>query len=336
MSQIRSRIVCFGTYLPSRVVTNKELETYMDTSDEWIEQRSGIRERRWVTESDTTCSMAVAASKAALDKAGLKADDIDCIVFGALITDYVFPGTGVLLQRELGFTRTVPALDIRNQCSGFIYGLSVADAWIRSGMYKRILLVGSEIHSNALDISTRGRDISVLFGDGAGACIIEACTEKDSHIMDTVLHSEGLHAEKLTLTKPSANDHPRLKLFANNELGADFAPYMDGKLIFKNAVTRMTEVLHEITKKNKIDFSDIDMVIPHQANLRINTMILQGLKIPLEKSHHTIQKYGNTTMATIPITMSEAIDEGKIKRGDLVCLVAFGAGFTWGSTLLRF
>ncbi len=333
---LRTKILSTGMYVPSRVITNKELEPLLDTSDEWIQQRSGIVERRWVNDTDSTCSMAVAAAKDALKKSNMTADDIDMIIFGALVTDYIFPGTGVLIQKELGCTKNIPALDIRNQCSGFLYGLNVADAWIRSGMYKRILLIGSEIHSTSMDKSPSGRDISVLFGDGAGAVILEATTDESSMIIDTIIYSEGAFAEKLYLGKPSANDHDRLGIFKDGGFPREAFPIMDGKFVFKHAVSRMGEVLTEICKKNDVKFSDISMVIPHQANLRINHMILDSLGIPKEKSHHTIQKYGNTTMASIPLTLNEAIDIKKINRGDLIAFVGFGAGFTWGASLARF
>jgi 3-oxoacyl-[acyl-carrier-protein] synthase-3 len=322
-------------YVPKKVVTNKDLEKLMDTSDEWIQQRSGIKERRWVEPGDTTCKMAASAGRQALERANLKPDDIDLIIFGALLTDYVFPGTGVLLQRELGFSKPIPALDIRNQCSGFVYALSMADAWIRTGQYKRILIIGSEIHSTSLDISTRGRDVSVLFGDGAGAMIVEACDGSEGHIIDSVLHSEGKHAEALTVAKPSPNDFPRLKQ-DSGELPVEIYPYMDGKMVFKNAVTRMCEVMGELLQRNQVKPSELDFVIAHQANMRINLMVLEQLGIPAEKTHHTLDRYGNTTMATIPITFDEAVRLKKIKRGDLVAYVAFGAGFTWGANLLRY
>jgi 3-oxoacyl-[acyl-carrier-protein] synthase-3 len=333
-SQPRTRIVSTGFYVPSRVVTNHDLEKMMETSDEWIQQRSGIKERRWATAEDTTLGMAVSASKMALERANLNANDIDLIIFGALLTDYLFPGTGVLLQKALGFSKPVPALDIRNQCSGFVYALSVADAWIRSGQYKRILIVGSEIQSTSLDVSTRGRDVSVLFGDGAGAMIVEACEANQPHIIDSVLHSEGQFAEALMVAKPSSNDHPRLSIDRPNDLG--IYPHMDGKLVFKNAVTRMVECLHEILGRNQLTPKDLDFVVAHQANFRINQMVLNQLEVPMEKTHHTLDRYGNTTMATIPITFDEAATLGKVQRGQLVAFVAFGAGFTWGANLFRY
>lgn len=332
-NSLNTKIVSTGIFVPNKLVTNKDLEKIMDTSDEWIQQRSGIKERRWVTEKDTTLSMAVASSKQALERAKLKADDIDFIIFGALVTDYIFPGTGVLLQSELGFSKTVPALDIRNQCSGFVYALSVADAFIKSGKYKRILIVGSEIHSSSLQLNTTGRDISVLFGDGAGAMIVEATTEKTG-VIDSALHSEGKFSGALTLMKPSSNDHPRVP--DNTKLSQDFFPHMEGKLVFKNAVTRMVEVVGELLERNKLTADQIDFVVAHQANMRINQMVLDQLKIPFEKTHHTLDRYGNTTMATIPITFDEAVLEKKVKRGDLVIFVAFGAGFTWGANLIRY
>jgi 3-oxoacyl-[acyl-carrier-protein] synthase-3 len=331
---MKTRIVTTGMYVPPKVVTNKDLESMMDTSDEWIQQRSGIKERRWIEPGDTTLSMATKAARQALDRAQLKADDIDFILFGCLVSDYVFPGTGPMLQRALGFTRTVPALDIRNQCSGFVYAFSLADAMIRAGQYKRVLIVASEIHSTSMDKSTSGRDISVLFGDGAGAMIVEACDDKAGHIIDSVLHSEGKFAECLSMQKPSANDFPRIS--ANTFASGEHWPHMEGKLVFKNAVTRMPEVMKEILERNKLKAADIDFVVAHQANMRINQMVLEQLGIPFEKTHHTLDRYGNTTMATIPITFDEAVLQGKIKRGDLVAFVAFGSGFTWGANLLRY
>lgn len=329
----KTKIVSTGMFVPKKVLTNFDLEKMMDTSDEWIQQRSGIKERRWISEGETTLSMAIAASKMALERAKLVADDIDMIIFGSLVTDYIFPGTGVLVQRELGFTKPVPALDIRNQCSGFIYALSIADAWIKSGAYKRILIVASEIHSTSLQLNDQGRDISVLFGDAAAAMIVER-TDLDLGVIDSVLHSEGKFAEALCIKGPSSNSMPRV----GPELpwNPEWYPKMDGKLVFKNAVTRMTEVMGEILERNKLNPSDLNFVIAHQANMRINQMVLDILKIPFEKTHHTLDRYGNTTMATIPITFDEAVQQGKIKRGDLVAFVAFGAGFTWGANLVRY
>jgi 3-oxoacyl-[acyl-carrier-protein] synthase III len=329
---IHTRVQSTGVYLPSKVVTNKDLEKMMDTSDEWIQQRSGIKERRWISDGETTLSMAVGAAKQAIERAKIKADDIDMIIFGALVTDYIFPGTGVLLQRELGFTSPVPALDIRNQCSGFVYALSIADGWIRSGTYKRILIVGSEIHSTSLQLNDLGRDVAVLFGDAAAAMIVEASDKPG--VLDSKLHSEGKFAEALTIKGPSSNHNPRVG--PNLPFSEDWYPHMEGKLVFKNAVTRMTEVMLELLKRNNVTADDLDFVIAHQANMRINQMVLDQLKIPFSKTHHTLDRYGNTTMATIPLTFDEAVQLNKIKRGDLVAYVAFGAGFTWGANLIRY
>lgn len=333
---MRSRILSTGIYTPKRIVTNKELESMMDTSDEWIQQRSGIEKRHWVSEGETTLSMATHASKEAIEKAGIEVDDIDMVIFTSLMTDYIFPGTGVLLQDSLGFKEHVPALDTRNQCTGFLYSLSVADAWIRSGMYKRILVCASEIHSTSMDKTTRGRDISVLFGDAAAACIVEAVDEDSkSQLIDHKLYSQGKHADKLILKKPSPNDlNNRIHEGILEDL--DIWPHMDGKFVFKNAVTRMPQAMKALCEKNSVQLSDIDFVIAHQANLRINNMVLEHLGIPPEKTHNTLDRYGNTTACTIPLTLDEALREGKIKRGDLVAFVAFGSGFTWGASLLRY
>lgn len=335
----QTRIVSTGFYVPKKILTNKDLETLLNTSDDWIQQRSGIKERRWVSEGagETTLSMATEASKMALQRASLAADDVDMIIFGALVTDYIFPGTGCLLQKSLGFTKNVPALDIRNQCSGFVYAMTLADSLIRSGTYKRILIVASEIHSTTMDLTPAGRDISVLFGDGAAAMIVEASSEmseKAPRIISSELHSEGAFAEVLSLQKPSSNDFPRLG--ANTLRDPAHLPVMEGRLVFKNAVTRMTEVMLSILEKNNLKPSDVDFVVAHQANMRINQMVLEQLGIPFAKTHHTLDRYGNTTMATIPLTFDEAVTLGKVKRGDLVAFVAFGAGFTWGANLLRY
>lgn len=331
---MKTKIVSFGVNYPSKVVTNKDLEVMMDTSDEWIQQRSGIRERRWVTKEDTASGMAVKASKQALERAKLQPDDIDAIIYSCLLPDFVFPGGGVQLQHLLGFKRTVPALDIRNQCTGYLYALQVADAWIKAGMYKRILIATSEIHSTSMDNTTRGRDIAVLFGDGAAATIVEATDGKGSHVIDTLLYSEGEFAEKLALCHPSPNDHPRLS--AETVIDPEkYYPKMDGKFVFKNAITRMCESLVEIAKKNKVGVQDIDFVVAHQANMRIIQMVMQQLGIPEHKTHFTIDRFGNTTSTTIPLTLNEAEEMGKVKRGQLVALTAFGSGFTWGASLVR-
>lgn len=335
MKSIASRLVSFGSFVPSRVVTNTDLEKIMDTSDEWIQQRSGIVERRWISEGETLRLMAKTASEQALSRAGWTADDVDAIIFSTLLSDYVFPGSGVLLQHDLGGKRFIPALDIRNQCSGFIYALQIADAWIKAGMYKKVMIATAEIHSTSLVMSPEGRDLGVLFGDGASTCLVEACDpEVSGHVLDTLVFSQGEHAKKLAVLEPSPNSMPRLSV----ELMSDKRsfPYMDGRFVFKHAVDRMVESMKEICERNRISAADIDFVVPHQANKRINQMVLAQLGIPEEKTHYTIDRYGNTTSVTIPITFDEAVEKKKIKRGDLVALSAFGSGFTWGAALLRF
>jgi len=332
----RSRIMGVGMSVPSRVVTNYDLAAKMETTHEWIVERTGIEERRWVEPGETGAGLAAKASREAIEKAGLVAEDIDLIIYATLSPDIYFPGTGVLLQRELGIGhKGVPCLDIRQQCTGFIYGLSIADAYIRSGNFKHILLVGAEIQSTGLDVSTRGRDITVIFGDGAGAAVIGVAIDEAHMILSTHIHADGTEAEILWTETPASRNHPRLSV-EDLEAGKQF-PQMKGKNVFKHAVTRMPQAIMEGMQANGIkSVAEIDMVIPHQANLRINQMVAQMIGLPPEKMHNNIQKYGNTTAATIPICMHEAIELGKIKPGDLVCLVAFGAGLTWGSAFLRF
>lgn len=305
----------------------------MDTSDEWIRERTGIVERRYFQEGvDTTANMGAEAARKALKKAGLEAKDIDMIIFATLSPDYVFPGSGVLLQRELGL-KEIPALDVRNQCSGFIYALSVGDQFIKTGMYDNILVVGSEIHSSGLDFSTRGRGVSVIFGDGAGAAVLTPSESNDRGILSTHLHADGEFAEELAVLAPGSNKKDRL----THEMldNGDIFPYMNGNMVFKHAVTRFPEVIQEALQKNGYKPEDIDMLIPHQANLRITSYIQQKMGLPAERVFSNIHKYGNTTAASVPIALSEALEEGRIKDGDLVCLAAFGSGFTWASALIR-
>ncbi|MEJ8801955.1 3-oxoacyl-ACP synthase III family protein [Pontibacter sp. H249] len=328
-----SKIAGVGHYVPERVVSNKDLEKLMDTSDEWIRERTGIVERRYFQEGvDTTANMAAQASRKALKMAGLEAKDLDMIVFATLSPDYVFPGSGVLLQRELEI-KEIPALDVRNQCSGFIYALSVADQFIKTGMYNNILVVGSEIHSSGLDFSTRGRGVSVIFGDGAGAVVLTPSSSNDKGILSTHLHADGEFAEELAVLDPGSNKQERL----THEMidSGSIYPHMNGNMVFKHAVTRFPEVIMEALQKNGYKPEDIDMLIPHQANLRITSYIQQKMGLPSEKVMSNIHKYGNTTAASVPIALSEAVEEGRIKEGDLVCLAAFGSGFTWASALVR-
>ena len=319
--------------MPEQVVTNKDLEKIMDTSDEWIRERTGIVERRYFQEGiDTTSNMGAEASRMALKRAGLEAKDIDMIIFATLSPDYVFPGSGVLMQRELGL-KEIPALDVRNQCSGFIYALSVGDQFIKTGMYDNVLVVGSEIHSSGLDFSTRGRGVSVIFGDGAGAVVLSPSESKDRGILSTHLHADGEFAEELAVLAPGSNKKDRL----THEMldNGDVFPYMNGNMVFKHAVTRFPEVIMEALQKNGYKPDDVDMLIPHQANLRITSYIQQKMGLPAERVFSNIHKYGNTTAASVPIALSEALGEGRIKEGDLVCLAAFGSGFTWASALIR-
>ncbi|MFT2007875.1 3-oxoacyl-ACP synthase III family protein [Pontibacter sp. 13R65] len=328
-----SKISGVGHYVPEKVVTNKDLEKLMDTTDEWIRERTGILERHYFQEGvDTTANMGANAARKALKMAGVEASDLDMIVFATLSPDYVFPGSGVLLQRELGI-KEIPALDVRNQCSGFIYALSVADQFIKTGMYNNVLVVGSEIHSSGLDFSTRGRNVSVIFGDGAGAAVLTHAESNDKGILSTHLHADGEFAEELAVLDPGSNKKERLTHEMLDE-GTVF-PVMNGNTVFKHAVTRFPEVIEEALQANNYQPSDIDMLIPHQANLRITSYIQQKMGLPAEKVFSNIHKYGNTTAASVPIALSEAVEQGKIKEGDLVCLAAFGSGFTWASALIR-
>ena len=325
-----------GYYVPENIVKNKDLEKIMDTSDEWIQERTGIRERRWVLENsdESTSSMGTEAAKKAIDNADISPDQIDFIIFATLSPDYFFPGSGVLIQRNLGL-KEVGALDIRNQCSGFIYALSIADQYIKSGMYKNILIVGSELHSGGLEKSTRGRNVSVIFGDGAGAVILQASDDLEKGIMSTHLHSEGKYAEELAVISPATKKWIDKLVEDPDEDGSSYAPYMNGNFVFKNAVVRFMEVINEALVKNNLTKEDIDLLIPHQANLRISQFVQKQLALPNEKVYNNIMKYGNTTAASIPIALAEAIEKDMLNKGDVLCLAAFGSGFTWGSALIR-
>ncbi|WP_046242412.1 3-oxoacyl-ACP synthase III family protein [Hymenobacter terrenus] len=327
-------IAGLGHYVPSRVVKNAELEPIMNTSDAWIQERTGIQERRWFEEGkDTTANMGANAARKALEMAGLAPDDVQLIVFATLSPDYFFPGSGVLMQRELGMTNNAPALDVRNQCSGFVYALSVADQFIRTGMYDTVLVVGSEIHSSGLDKSPNGRAVSVIFGDGAGAVVLRPSTTDGQGILSTHLHAQGEFAEELIVKEPGSNRDNRVQQIMDNQ--PDLYPYMNGQNVFKHAVVRFPQVIKEALDQNGYQPTDIDMLIPHQANLRITQYVQQKMGLSDDKVFSNIQRYGNTTAASVPIALSEAVQEGKIKRGDLVCLAAFGSGFTWASALIK-
>jgi 3-oxoacyl-[acyl-carrier-protein] synthase-3 len=329
----RSRILGLGMSVPKGIVTNHDLASKMETSHEWIVERTGIEQRHWVQPGETGATLGAEASRQAIARAGIDVKDIDLIVLATLSPDFNFPGTGVFVQRELGL-KEIPCLDIRQQCTGFIYGLSVADAYIRTGMFKTILLIGTEVHSTGLDVSTAGRDVTVLFGDGAGAAVITRATDDKHMILSTHIHADGSEAEILWTEYPASARHPRVSAEAMAE--RRHYPSMNGKEVFKHAVTRMPAAIMEGMVTNNLKLEDIDMLIPHQANLRINQMVANMIGMPEAKTHNTIMKWGNTTAASIPMCMYDAIEHGKIKSGDLVCLVAFGAGLTWGSAFLRY
>ena len=331
-----SKITGLGYYLPDNVVTNDDLSKFMETTDEWIQERTGIKERRWIDpkSGDTTSNMGVKASKIAIERAGLNKEDIDFIIFATLSPDMYFPGGGVRVQDMLGIP-TIGALDVRNQCSGFIYSLSVADQFIKTGMYKNILVIGSENHSGGLEKSTRGRRVTVIFGDGAGAAVVSRCNEKDKGILSSHLHSEGKHARELMLDGPNTGRWVPEIIAENDPNDESYYPYMNGQFVFKNAVTRFSEVINEGLDANDLKKEDIDMLIPHQANLRIAQFIQKKFQLSDDKVYNNIMSYGNTTAASIIIALTEAWEKGKIKENDLVVLAAFGAGFTWGSVLIR-
>lgn len=332
----RSKISGLGFYVPSNTVTNDDLSKIIDTNDDWIQERTGIKERRHIINGeDTTTSMGVKAAKIAIERAGISNDQIDFVVFATLSPDYYFPGPGVLVQRDLDL-KTVGALDVRNQCSGFVYALSVADQYIKTGMYKNILVIGSEVQSTGLDMTTRGRSVSVIFGDGAGAAIVSREEDLSKGILSTHLHSEGIHAEELIVKAPGMGGRWVTDIIAdNNPNDATYFPYMNGQFVFKNAVVRFSEVIQEGLEANNLTISDIDMLIPHQANLRISQFIQKKFNLTNDQVFNNIQKYGNTTAASIPIALTEAWEQGKIKSGDTVVLAAFGSGFTWASAIIR-
>lgn len=331
-----SKITGLGYYVPENVVTNDDLSKIMDTNDEWIQERTGIKERRHVIKGEeTTTTMGVKAAKIAIERAGIDKDEIDFIVFATLSPDYYFPGPGVLVQRDLGI-KTVGALDVRNQCSGFVYGISVADQYIKSGMYKNVLVIGSEVHSTGLDFTTRGRGVSVIFGDGAGAAVMSREEDTEKGILSTHLHSEGQHAEELALIAPGMGKRWVTDIIEENDPNDEsYLPVMNGQFVFKNAVVRFSEVIVEGLQANALDKDDIDLLVPHQANLRISQFIQRRFGLSDDQVFNNIMKYGNTTAASIPIALTEAWEQGRIKEGDLVVLAAFGSGFTWGSAIIR-
>ncbi|MDH5414130.1 MAG: ketoacyl-ACP synthase III [Flavobacteriaceae bacterium] len=330
-----SKIIGLGYYVPDNIVTNHDLAKIMDTSDEWIQERTGIKQRHWIPEGseDTSAVMGAKAAKIAIERAGLTKDDIDFIVFATLSPDYYFPGCGVQIQDILEMP-TIGALDVRNQCSGFVYALATADQFIKTGMYKNILVIGAEYHSNGLDKTTRGRGVTVIFGDGAGACVLTRTEDNTKGILSSHLHSEGKYAEKLTVIGPSIK-HWVPEILNSTEEDTSYFPYMDGTFVFKNAVVRFSEVIIEGLSANMLNAKDIDLFIPHQANLRISQFVQNKFKLRDDQVYNNIMKYGNTTAASIIIALSEAWEKGKIKDNDLIVLAAFGSGFTWGSVIIR-
>ena len=332
-----STIIGTGYYVPENIVTNDDLSKLMDTSDEWIRERTGIEQRRFATRGkDTTTSMGVRAAERAIEKAKINKEDIDFLIFATLSPDYYFPGCGVLAQKELGLG-TIGALDIRNQCSGFVYALSVADQFIKTGMYKNILVIASEMQSPALDLTTRGRNMAVLFGDGAGAVVLSRTTQEGQGTLSSHLHSEGAHAVELAIVTPGVGKKWVTDLIKENDPeDTSYYPYMNGQFVFKNAVVRFSEVIMEGLKANNLTEGDIDLFIPHQANLRISQFIQQKFKLSDAQVFNNIQKYGNTTAASIGIALAEAVEQGRVKENDLLVLAAFGSGFTWGSVVIRY
>jgi len=326
-----ARILGTGRALPPRVVTNADLAKLMDTTDEWIVQRTGIRERRFVDPGTGSSDLGAEAARAAIARAGLTPRDIDFLVFATLSADYFFPGNGVFVQEKLGLD-TIGALDVRDQCTGFLYGLSVAEAYVKGGFYDHVLVIGAEVQSTGINLSTEGRDMAVLFGDGAGAAVVGPC-EAGTGILSSHLHSEGKYAKELMAEAPSSIEHPRVSK-EMLDAGRQW-PRMNGRLVFVHAVRRFPEAIGEALAANGLSAADLSLVIPHQANLRITQAVGAALKLPEGMVYSNIERYGNTTAASIPIALDECVEQGRIREGDLVCLAAFGSGFTWGTTLIR-
>jgi 3-oxoacyl-[acyl-carrier-protein] synthase-3 len=326
-----ARIIGTGRALPKRVVKNEELTLRMDTSDEWIVQRTGVRERRYVDPGTGSSHLGTEAARKAIANAGITANDIDLVVFATLSPDHFFPGNGVLVQEQLGM-RNVGALDVRDQCTGFVYGLSVAEAYVKGGFHDRVLVIGAEVQSPGLDFSTKGRDVAVIFGDGAGAVVVGPA-EPGRGILSSHLHSEGKHAMELCVDAPGFVHQP----WISHEMidAGRHHPRMNGRYVFTHAVRRFPEVIREALERNGLTVADLSLLIPHQANLRITQAVGAALQLPEEKVYSNVQRYGNTTAASIPIALDECLEEGRIRDGDIVCLASFGSGFTWASTLLR-
>ena len=330
----RARIGGTGMYVPDRVVTNDDLAARMDTTDEWIQQRTGIQERRWIEPGQTPADLALAAAEAALKDADLDANDLDCILLATLSPEHHFPGTAFFLQERLGCKET-PCIDLHAQCTGFLYSLSFAESLVSSGKYERVLVVGCEVHSSGLDISTEGRDVSVIFGDGAGAVIVEANRDQDDpgEILAVRLGAEGEHAMRLCVDAPASGVTPRI----DEQMIADkrHFPHMEGRFVFKHAVRRMPEVLQQTLSEAGIKLDEVDLFLFHQANLRINEFVANALEIPEERTFNNIMRYGNCSAGSIPMLLAEGSRQGKLERGQLVSLTGFGSGFSWGSAIIR-
>jgi 3-oxoacyl-[acyl-carrier-protein] synthase-3 len=331
---MKTEIISSGHHVPAQRLLNHELKQWWDTSDEWITERTGIKQRFWVEGGQQAGSdLALEATKLALERADMKADELDCIVYATVSPDYFFPGGGVFLQRKLGITN-IPAIDIRTQCTGFLYGLSVADAWIRIGQYKRVLLIGAEVHSTGMDFGPNGRDLGVLFGDGAGAVILGPTEADGRGVLSTHLYADGTYAEQLWCESDASARFPRIS-HEDLDAGRQY-PYMNGREVFRHAVKRMPETVHTALAANQLAIEQIDLLIAHQANLRINEMVQRQLGLRDDQVYNNIERFGNTTAATIPIALDECIRSGRLERGDLLILTAFGSGFTWGSAAIRF
>ena len=326
-----ARILGTGRALPPHVVTNAYLTTLMDTTEEWIVQRTGVRERRFVESGTGTSDLGVTAARLAIERAGLSPKDIQFLVFATLSPDMFFPGCGVLVQEKMGMD-TIGALDVRTQCTGFLYGLSVAEAYVKAGFYDYVLVIGAEVQSTGIDLSTAGRDVSVIFGDGGGAAVVGP-SDPGKGILSSHLHSEGKYARELMVEAPASLENPRI----SKEMidARRHFPFMNGRYVFTHAVRRFPEVIREALEANGMTLSDLSIVIPHQANLRITQAVAKALEVPPGKVFSNIEKYGNTTAASVPIALDECVEEGRIREGDIVCLAAFGSGFTWASTLIR-
>ena len=327
-----SRIVGTGFAVPDRVVTNDDLARIMDTTDEWIRQRTGIQQRHWIVEGESGTQLSTLASQRAMAAAGVTAGDLDAIIYATSSPDHFAPGNGVFLQRALG-AGTIPAIDIRTQCSGFVYALSMADAYIRTGMWRTILVVGGEVQSTGMDQTDRGRNTAVIFADGAGAVVVQASEDTaGSAVLGWDLHSDGAFAEKLWVDSPGSIYHPRNQ---RDHLDSKVFLEMDGKEVFRHATTRMPESVRAALANAGLDTRDITLLIPHQANLRISEMVQRSLELRDDQVYNNIERFGNTTAATIPIALDECVRAGKLKRGDILVITAFGSGFLWGSAVIR-